>query len=170
MLLAPTDVYGGSSYKVILKRMPENATEKCIFESSDPAVCAIDENGHFTAYKSGSVKLTAKTADGRLVKSVTVTVHNTVSDITFEYPKKISVGQTVEVKCTILPLGADNKGVYYVNEAGLNKEYQGVISIEPDGLICRVTGLKPGKGYITIGSNDFPDGIVKHVILEVVQS
>lgn len=55
---------------------PEDAayTANIIFESSNPKVVSVDEDGNITALRRGTATITAKTADGKVSDSVKVTV------------------------------------------------------------------------------------------------
>ena len=166
-VIGPTDVFVGTQYYLIIKTVPENANEHLNYSSSDGSVCPIDGNGVFCAASDGTVRFTVKTDDGRLSETVAVYIHNYVTDFSIKCPGEINVGETITIECTILPEGTPNKGLYWVNEKGSGNRFEGVLKISPDGLYCTVTGLKAGMGCITIGSNDFPDSIIKTIFIVV---
>ena len=62
--------------------LPEQASDKTVtFESSDTAVLTVDASGKITAKKAGSATVTAKSADGKVKATCTVTVKaKTVAD------------------------------------------------------------------------------------------
>ena len=55
---------------------PEEAaySAEVIFESSDPSIVSVDEEGNITAKRRGTATITAKTADGKVSDSINVTV------------------------------------------------------------------------------------------------
>ena len=67
------------SYQLSAYIYPSTASNKnVVWESSDPSVATIDDNGMVTALKKGTTKITVKATDGSNVSaSCTVTVKNT---------------------------------------------------------------------------------------------
>ena len=54
---------------------PENATNRdLIWSSSDESIATVDNNGIVKGIKNGTVTITAKTKDGKVVASITITV------------------------------------------------------------------------------------------------
>ena len=168
-VIGPTDVFINDQYYLIIKRVPEDANEKLVYTANRDDLCKINENGVFSTYASGTVRFTVRTEDKRLSQTVTVYIHNYVTDLKIDYPSSVKVGQTFTITCEVLPAGLPNKGLYWVNEKGSNGEYEGVISISiaSDKLSCTVTALKAGTGCITIGSEDFPDSVHKTIFFTV---
>ena len=73
--------------------LPEDATEKTVaWESSDPAVASVDENGTITAVKEGQVVITAK-AGGASAQCLSL-IHIWHTDATCD------TGGTTTYKCT----------------------------------------------------------------------
>ena len=56
---------------------PEEAaySAEIIFESSDPNIVSVDEEGNITAKRIGTATITAKTADGKVSDSIKITVN-----------------------------------------------------------------------------------------------
>ena len=56
---------------------PEEAaySAEIIFESSDPSIVSVDEEGNITAKRIGTATITAKTADGTISDSINITVN-----------------------------------------------------------------------------------------------
>ena len=56
---------------------PEEAaySAEIIFESSDPSIVSVDEEGNITAKRRGTATITAKTADGKVSDSIKITVN-----------------------------------------------------------------------------------------------
>ena len=67
-------------------KIPDNATnQELIWTSSDPTIATVDSNGKVTGVKEGTVTITAKTPDGGVKATCTVTVENIDEDIIFSY-------------------------------------------------------------------------------------
>lgn len=66
-LIGPTDQFVGKSYRYTYRPYPENANEKCIFESDNPEVCQIDQSGLALAKASGSTVIRIRTEDRRIL-------------------------------------------------------------------------------------------------------
>ena len=65
----------GEQYTVRAVTEPENASDNVIFyESSDPAIASVDENGVVTAYKPGSVIITMTAKEGGFFTEFPLTV------------------------------------------------------------------------------------------------
>lgn len=60
---------------------PADADEKIVYESSDASVVSVDENGIAKALKAGTATITAKTADGTVKDTCTITVTEHVCGI-----------------------------------------------------------------------------------------
>lgn len=72
----------GSTIRIKAKIQPENATERdLIWKSSNTSIATVSSNGIVKGLKSGTVTITATTKDGKITKSVTVTV---IDEGTFE--------------------------------------------------------------------------------------
>ena len=70
----------GSTTQVIAEIIPDNATNRdLIWESSDPSIATVDGNGIVKGLKSGTVTITAKTKDGKVLASTTITIETTGS-------------------------------------------------------------------------------------------
>ncbi len=167
-LIGPTDQFVGKSYRYTYRPYPENANEKCIFESDNPEVCQIDQSGLALAKASGSTVIRIRTEDRRILHEFPVEIHNYVKGLTIlQAPALLYTGETVELLARILPEGTVNKGVYWVNDS----ENKAVLSLSPDGLSCKVTALaSTGTGYasVTLISADFPDSLSYTIWFRIV--
>lgn len=167
-LIGPTDQFVGKSYRYTYRPYPENANEKCIFESDNPEVCQIDQSGLALAKASGSTVIRIRTEDRRILHEFPVEIHNYVKGLTIlQAPTLLYTGETVELLARILPEGTVNKGVYWVNDS----ENKAVLSLSPDGLSCKVTALaSTGIGYasVTLISADFPDSLSYTIWFRIV--
>ena len=131
--------------------LPEDATEKTVtWESSDPAVATVDENGTITAVKEGQVAITAKA--GQASASCTVTV-NPIDD-------SVTVGWTQDGLHYVRADGSYMKGL-----AEIDGQYY--IFSEDDGTLQKGENV-PYGGY-TYGTDDkgilisvtVPDGVTE---------
>ena len=69
------DAYEDDTLQINVSPYPGDALlQGIIYESSDPEIVAVDGNGIMTAIKAGSATVTVKTADGKFVKTIDVTV------------------------------------------------------------------------------------------------
>ena len=65
----------GSVIQVKAKVEPSNATNReLVWTSSDPSIATVDANGIVKGIKNGTVTITAKTKDGKVVASTKITV------------------------------------------------------------------------------------------------
>ncbi len=75
--LTPEDpiIDTGSTTQVIAVITPENATNRdLVWSSSDTSIATVDGNGVVKGHKAGTVTITAKTKDGKIVATTTITV------------------------------------------------------------------------------------------------
>ena len=74
-------IKNGSSTQINATVKPDNAINKeLVWTSSDPTIATVDSNGKVTGKKVGVVTITAKTQDGTVQKSVTITVEMNYND------------------------------------------------------------------------------------------
>ena len=77
IVLTPSEenIYVGSTAQVSVTIKPENATNhELVWTSSDESIAIVDKNGTVKGLKSGTVTITAKTKDGKVVANTTITV------------------------------------------------------------------------------------------------
>lgn len=141
----------GRTFSLDAKVLPENATNRSIrFESSDPAVAAVDAQGVVTAVKAGKADITATAeADSQKkdVCKVTVTeptVPETVvpvdSIMLSASEKEIAVEETFILQAEVKPENATNQQLEWISS---NPE----IAAVENGT---VTGRKAGTAVITV--------------------
>ena len=116
------------------------------WSSSNSKVASVDKNGKVTAKKAGTAVITAKTADG-LSTSATITVKNVKVTGVKLNAKKVTrtVGKTKQLKATVRPSNATNKGVTWTSS---NKR---VATVTSKG---KVRAKSPGKATITVKTKD----------------
>lgn len=152
----PEYTYVGDTYRIIPSILPENATNKSvIWESSDPSIATIDENGNFRALKDGTVKITCRATDGSSANSVaTIAVNKKSSDTIYASSIDIkpittadipSIGGTFKLTATITPSNVTNKNIVW------KSSNESVATVDSDG---NVTILKAGTVRISAISGD----------------
>ena len=147
----------GSSTSLVEAIMitPANATNPYVnWESSNPEVAVIDEDGKLTALAEGTTVITVTTLDGNKTATKTITVVNTqeetipVEGITFNRPSGIvekgSSTSLVEA-IMITPANATNKNVTWTSS---NPE---VATVNEQGIL---TALAEGTTVITVTTVD----------------
>ena len=91
-------VAGGEDFELSAAISPENSTESLTWQSSNPDIAAVDENGVVTALSKGAAKITARTGSG---KTATCTVTVGLGADMVEFTSKITsaaVGKTLALK------------------------------------------------------------------------
>ena len=120
--------------------------ESIKWESSNPSIASVDDNGIITAKSSGNaiVKLTI---NNNYTKEIKVSVSIPVNRIELKSSPKIvlKVFEKDTIKADVLPTEATNKNVRYkVSNPSL-------LSVDQNGI---VTGLAKGSGTITVITED----------------
>jgi len=104
--------------------LPSNATVKTLtWESTDPSVAAVDENGIVTALSGGSTRIIVTSADGEVTETVHIEVEEEevetpVSDIKFSqksYNIDLETTKTLKLNPIILPEEASNKNLTWTS-------------------------------------------------------
>lgn len=113
----------------------ENVSHHVLWTSSDPTVASVDQNGHVTALKSGSAKITASsdglTAVCRL--KVQVNIHEIRLDRDEVYLLREEAAEPIQLQWVIDPVDADDPTVHFRS----NNEQ--VARVSDTGLV-RMTG------------------------------
>ncbi len=134
----------GSTKSLIPIITPSNSTFKSVhFESSDPSIATIDENGVIQGLKEGTVSITATTNRNRLKATTNVTVKyiDATSVKVNTAVVNIKENETFTLVATVLPNNATNKRVIYsISDSS-------IAEIDTNGII---TGKKTGTTTITI--------------------
>ena len=74
--LDQTSINIGQMVQIYATIEPENATNRdLVWESSDSSIATVDSKGIVKGVKAGTVTITAKTKDGKVTASVTITVN-----------------------------------------------------------------------------------------------
>ena len=91
-------VAGGEDFELSAAISPENSTESLTWQSSNPDIADVSENGVVTALSKGAAKITARTGSG---KTATCTVTVGLGADMVEFTSKITsaaVGKTLALK------------------------------------------------------------------------
>lgn len=134
-------LYIGESITISPKVAPTNATEGVTYSSSDSTVATVDKKGKVSALKEGKVTITLKSVYGGLTAKCVVTVKSIgVDEISLnETSRELIVGETLEIKTTILPENATNQKVEWTSD---NEE---IATVNAEGIITAV-----GEGVCVI--------------------
>lgn len=123
---------------------PAEATRpQLVWESSDPSVLSVDQNGLVTALKTGKATLTLSGGEASVSCAVTVTVP--AESLAFEQESyQVSMGKTLVLPLTALPEGANESYSWESSDTA-------IATVGADGT---VTGVAPGTVTITVtGAN-----------------
>lgn len=134
----------GSTKSLIPIITPSNATFKSVrFESSNPNIATVDENGVVRGLKEGTVSITATTNRNRLKATTTIIVKYINATSVKVNTTNVNIGknETFTLVATVLPNDATNKKVSYtVSDSS-------IATIDANGII---TGKNTGTTTITI--------------------
>jgi len=77
-------IYVGNVYQPTITYNPSDTTEKTlIWSSSDSTNAIVDESGHITALRGGSVIITATSEDGLVSHNLTIVIEEPVTEVQF---------------------------------------------------------------------------------------
>lgn len=126
---------------------PATAKLKTVtWESMNPSVATIDNNGNVTAVSPGSTSIIVKTVDGDFTASCQVNVFIPVNSVTLNYTSiELFSGETMTIEATILPETADFKDVIW------QSSNENVATVNSDGV---VTAKEGGTATITATTID----------------
>ena len=123
--------------------LPESASQKVIWKSSNPSIAKISSDGKVTGLKAGTVTVTVSSGAKKTVKTswkITVTAEKTPKSITISGKHTVKTGKTVTLKANVLPKGVSQKVTWKSSDPSIAK-------VNSAG---KVTGLKKGKVTITV--------------------
>ena len=152
-------MYVGENISLATTISPSNATNKKITcTSSNTSIATVSVNGNacvVKGVKEGSVKITAKTADGNKTSTIDVKVTKkpdpvvSVTSIKFEKENyNVALNQTIVAVVGITPTNATNKAITCKS---LNT---GIVTVKYSGNKCTITGVKVGTATIEAYSAD----------------
>ena len=138
----------GEEFKLAAWAQPVNATDREVFwDSSDPSVASVDENGWVTAKKNGTTWIRAYIRGGERCEYCVITVGGVpVTSVKINTTARtIEKGGTFQLKAWPQPTNASNKKV---NWSSSNPD---VADVDLDGLVY---ALKGGTAKITAKTED----------------
>ena len=126
---------------------PEDADVKTIvWESSDPDVAMVNDNGVITATGGGTTVITAKTLDGGYTASCQVTVICLIDALTLDHGAlTLKVGESANLKVTIVPENVTNDEVLWTSSNA------NIVTVSDTG---QVTAVAEGEAYIRCRARD----------------
>ena len=150
----------GETKEVVATVIPETAENKSlIWESSNPEVATIDENGVVTAIANGKTTMTCKTVVGGYTATCTVTVTTKPTSIMLDYTEReIYTTKTVTLEAVVYPESANNKNVTW------SSSNSKVATVDQNG---KVTGV--GAGVATITAKTTVGGLTAKCVVNVVK-
>ena len=126
---------------------PENATDKTLFyESSNPTIASVDQNGLITARADGKVNITATAKSGQK-DTIRITVKTIpVTSLSLDnYYLTMQPGQTASLTASVAPADASVPGVRF------SSDNSAVVTVDSKGVL---TAVGYGSATITAVSAD----------------
>ncbi len=143
---AEATMFVGASLKLNASILPSNAyNKKLTWASSDAKLATVDANGKVTAKKSGTVTITATTAEGKFKAVCVLTLNQKATGIKLNKTSALlDKGVEHTLVATVLPADAYNKAVKWSTS-------DPAVATVKNGV---VTPLKVGAATITVESED----------------
>lgn len=137
----------GGSEQLVAEVLPANAGDKTvIWESSDPSVATVSDEGLVTALASGLTEVSVSTAGREFSETCVVTVEKDATGISLnETSLLMVVEQSVQLYATVKPDGVTNDKVRW------SSTDENVASVSDEGL---VTAKNAGEAFICATSQD----------------
>lgn len=146
------DMIVGQTFEISVEILPLNTTDKSVlWESSNPEVVEVDENGTIIALNAGSSIITATSnSNPELHAECNINVFSVlVESITLDCSeKRLYVGDTFEIHADVYPYNAADKSLSWISD---NPE---VASVDENG---KVTAVSVGEAIISAKSVDGSD-------------
>ena len=141
----------GEQQQVYANVYPSDANDSSVYwESEDPTIASVDQNGVVTGIKNGVTTITAKANDGGgAVGSTTVTVGDYLPELEQIQLNKsiytVKVGSTVLIEATPVPSTAQLLDIKY------SIRDTNIATVDSSG---RIKGVKVGSTIVTITANE----------------
>ncbi len=154
------DIFLGEEIQLVANVIPETADNKnLLWESSNPDVATVDENGVVTGYANGSTVITCKTEIGGFKASCKVSVTTKPDRIMLDYTERdIYTTKSVTLEAMVYPETANDKSVKWTSS---NIK---VATVDQNG---KVTGVGAGSATITAKTN--VGGLTATCIVNVIR-
>ena len=126
----------GERKKLNVNILPEEAqNHKVIFNSSNPNVAMVDDDGNITAISSGETTITVKAEENSVQSQININVYSQVTGISIDQEEiYMQVGDTFKINAFIEPDDANIKNIRFESDnkniATVNK---GLISAHKEG-------------------------------------
>lgn len=123
---------------------------RVVWESSNPDVATVTQDGKVTARSGGSTRITVRSeADPGLSSYCMVTVNEPVTAVNLNRKSyTFGVGESVTLNAKVLPFTAIQKLNWTKNNDNVN------IAVSDDGMSVTVTAVKAGKVKVTASAKD----------------
>lgn len=134
----------GDTYRASYTVLPRSAKDRSVtWESSDPSIVTVDENGLLTGMKAGEAEITVTSVAAPSVKaSFHVTVFATLRSIKITGSSSVTAGETLSLQTVRTPSGIS------ADEVQWESADERVLTVDADGV---VTGIAPGYATVTVG-------------------
>lgn len=124
--------------------------QNVIWESSNPAVATVDQNGFVTFVSPGKATIIAQTVDtgtdGSLIATCEFYINDPVVSVSIDYNDvTLKIGDTFRLTAEVLPSTATDKSVTWISSN------TNVVTIDENGLL---TAVGSGNAAILCQSND----------------
>ena len=127
----------GERKKINVTISPEEAkTHKLIFNSSNPNVATVDDEGNITAISSGEATITVKAEENSVQSQIEINVYSSVTGISIDQKELyMQVDDTFKINAFIEPYDANNKNIKFEssNENIATDDDNGLITAHFEG-------------------------------------
>ncbi|MGN0464950.1 MAG: Ig-like domain-containing protein [Lachnospiraceae bacterium] len=139
--------YVGKTLQLTATVSPKTVSTKTVsYTSSNSSVAKVDSKGKVTFLKNGTATITAKTTDGsKKTATCKITVKTLVTKIILDKSSLTGkVGDTVELKVTVLPNTASTKSVSYTSsdETIAKVDSEGKVILLKEGVVTIIVKAK----------------------------
>ena len=149
-----TEINSGSQTQIAAVVKPENATNReLVWESSDPSIATVDSNGIVKGLKAGTVTITAKTKDGKVVAKTTLKIKVAptptpmqIESLSFTQNNvSIKKDDTLGLTVTVVPSELSTSPLTWTSSD------TNIVKVDSNGVI---TGVGLGTATITVTSSN----------------
>ncbi len=124
----------------------DSLNQQVTFESADPSIATVDENGLITGVKGGVTVIIVKTVERGLMASCTITVQEDITSITLsETETYLAKGKNKKLTATILPESATKKKLKWTSSD------ESIVIVDSEG---NIHGVNLGEAVITATAQD----------------